>query len=409
MKLLTVDSIETARGKLLDCVKDWKPLTERIAIVDACGRILAEDIPAGYDIPAFCRSTVDGYAVVARDTAGAGEGMPVFLTLTDTVEMGKPATVAIRSGQCAYVPTGGMIPVGADAMVMVEYSEDFDENSVALYKTAAHGQNVIQAGEDVRKAAALLTRGTRIRPQEVGALAAAGVLEIPVYAPLRLTIISTGDELIAPGRNPAPGEILDINTYALHALATQSGYRVVAVHVLPDDKDLLERTVRQSMADSDVVAISGGSSQGKKDITKEIVERVSTPGILTHGIAVNPGKPTILGYDDTTRTVLTGLPGHPVSAMMVFRTLLTWLAKTLTNAKSPCLIPASISCNLASAPGKTTCQPVVLQWEGNGYLARPVFGKSGLITTLTKADGYVIIDMNKEGLNKGETVLVHLT
>lgn len=409
MKLLTVDSIETARGKLLECVKDWTPATERIGILHACGRVLAEDIASGCDIPAFRRSTVDGYAVVAKDTAGASDALPVFLTLLDRVEMGKPAATAIRSGQCAYVPTGGMIPDGADAMVMVEFSENFAENSVALYEAAPFGQNVVQVGEDVHKAAILLSRGTKIRPQEVGALSAAGVMEIPVYAPLRLTLISTGDELISPDRNPARGEIRDINTYALHALATQNGYCVVAAHVLPDDDALLEQTVRQAMADSDVVAISGGSSQGEKDMTKEIVERVSIPGVLTHGIAIKPGKPTILGYDTASGTVLAGLPGHPVSAMMVFETLLTWLADTLTGRKSPYAIPARITCNLASSPGKTTCQPVALQWDGAGYLAQPVFGKSGLITTLTKADGYVIIEMNKEGLKKDEAVLVHLT
>lgn len=408
MKLLTVDSIDSARGKLLDCVKGWKPVTEHVAILNACGRILAEDIYSKCDIPAFRRSTVDGYAVVSNDTAGASDALPVFLALQGAVEMGKPAETAIHSGQCAYVPTGGMIPDGADSMVMVEYSEPFGENGVALYEAVPFGKNVVQAGEDVRESALLLSRGTVIRPQEVGALAAAGILEIPVYAPLRLTIISTGDELVSPDRSPAPGEIRDINTYALHALATGNGYRVTGVHVLPDDGALLEQAVRTAMADSDVVVISGGSSQGRKDLTGEVVERVSTPGVLTHGVAIKPGKPTILGYDAKSATVLAGLPGHPVSAMMVFETLLSWLSDTLTGRKSPYPVPAKIACNLASSPGKTTCLPVSLQWNGDGYTAHPVFGKSGLITTLTKADGYVIIEMNKEGLKKDEAVLVHL-
>lgn len=407
MKLLKVDSIEEARDKLLECVKSRKLLTEYIDILDARGRILAEDIPAGCDIPAFRRSTVDGYAVVSTDTSGASDSLPVFLTQVCTVEMGKNAT-AIRNGQCAYVPTGGMLPDGADAVVMVEYSECFGEDGVALYEAVPSGKHMVRAGEDVHKDAVLLSRGTRISPKEVGALAAAGLLTIPVYVPLRLTLISTGDELIHPDRIPAPGEIRDINTYALHALATQRGYRVVSSQVLPDDETMLEQAVRDALADSDVVVISGGSSQGKKDMTGAIIERVSAQGLLTHGIAIKPGKPTILGYVADTETVLAGLPGHSVSAIVIFEMLLSWLTDILTGAKTSFPIPARISCNLSSSPGKTTCQPVVLKNDGYSYLAQPVFGQSGLITTLTKSDGYVIIQRDKEGLKEGEPVLVHL-
>lgn len=407
MKLLTVDSVGAARDKLLECVKDWKIAVERAEIFNACGRILAQDVLSGCDVPDFHRSTVDGYAVVSKDTAGAGDTLPVFLALAGTVEMGKPAGISISSGQCAYVPTGGMLPEGADAVVMVEYSEAFDENSVALYEAAAYGQNVVYPGEDICRGDMLLRRSTKIRPQEVGALAAAGILEIPVYAPLRLTIISTGDELVSPQTVPAPGQIRDINTYALSSLAVQKGYKIVGSHVLPDEESLLERSVSEAMACSDVVIISGGSSKGKKDLTEEIVARVSRPGVLISGLAIKPGKPTILGYDAASATVLCGLPGHPVSAMMVFETLLGWLSDALTGQKLPYPVPARISCNLAGSPGKTTCQPVALEWENGEYSARPIFGKSGLITTLTRSDGYIVIDRNKEGLKKGETVLVY--
>lgn len=408
MKLLTVDSIETARNKLLDCVKDRKPEIGHVGILTACGRILAEDIEAGCDIPAFRRSTVDGYAVVASDTFGASDSLPVFLKLAGTVEMGSPTSIALHSGQCAYVPTGGMLPDGADAVVMVEYSENSGENGVALYAPVPCGKNVVHAGEDARKGAVLLRRGTKIRPQEVGALASAGILEIPVYTALRLTLISTGDELVSPETELSPGKVRDINTYALGALAAQKGYLVTAVHVLPDNDMLLEKTVREALAASDVVAISGGSSQGEKDMTAEIIKRVAVPGVFTHGLAIKPGKPTILGYDAASNTVLAGLPGHPVSAVMVFELLLSWLYDTLTDVKPAYAIPAKMSCNLAGAPGKTTFQPVSLERDGEGYTAVPVYGKSGLITTLTKADGYVVIEMNKEGLKKDEPVLVKM-
>jgi molybdopterin molybdotransferase len=301
-----------------------------------------------------------------------------------------------------------MIPEGADAMVMVEYSEAFGENNIAIYESVAPGNHVALIGEDAERGSVLLRRGTKIRPPELGVLAAAGITELPVFAPLKLTLISTGDELVSPDRNPEPGSIRDINTYALQALAVREGYRITAAHVLPDDEKILEEKVREAMGASDVIAISGGSSQGEQDITAAVITRVSKPGLLTHGIALKPGKPAILGYDRETETILIGLPGHPVSAIMVFELLLSWLWKKISGQKESFPIPAAISCNMAGSPGKTTCQPVTMVRSGDGYIAEPIFGKSGMISTLSRADGFIMIDMNKEGLKKGETVLVHL-
>ncbi|MDR1251082.1 MAG: hypothetical protein LBK62_02840 [Treponema sp.] len=420
MKLLTVDTIEEARRKLLDCVKHWQVPVERLEVTRATGRVLAEDISAPLDIPGFRRSTVDGYAVIAADTAGAGESLPVFLRLAGTVEMGKagfaeagvtgpaPADFVICRGQCAAVPTGGMIPEGADAVVMAEYSEVFDAGSVAVYEPAAVGSHVVQIGEDVRRGAPFLRRGARIRSPEAGALAAAGISEAPVYVPFPLTIISTGDELVAPTRVPGPGEVRDINTWALRALAEGSGYRIIASQTLKDDAATLEQAVREAMETSGVVVLSGGSSQGEKDMTARIFSRVSNPGVFCHGLAIKPGKPTILAYDEAAAVILAGLPGHPVSALMVFRTLLSWLSLTLTGRREPFPVPAKLSRNLAGSPGRALYQPVTLLPAGNGYLAEPLYGKSGMISTLTAADGYLIIDRNTEGLRKGADVWVHL-
>jgi molybdopterin molybdotransferase len=407
MKLLTVDTIDEARQKLLRCTAHWKVPVEKQELMQLPGRILAEDTTAPEDIPCFRRSTVDGYAVHSADTAGADETLPVFLKMRGSVEMGKPAGFSLTSGECAYVPTGGMIPDGADAMTMVEYSESFGEE-IAIHENAAVGNHIVRIGEDAQKGDILLRRGTKIRSQEIGALAAVGITEASAYVPLRLAIISSGDELVPPSALPRPGEIRDVNTWALGALAQESGYHITAVQAIKDNEKLLEAAVRDAMQTSDVIVLSGGSSQGAKDMTEQVLSRVCQPGVFTHGLAIKPGKPTILGYDQQTDTILAGLPGHPVSALVVFRVLISWLARQLTGQKEPFPIPARISCNLAGSPGRTCYQPVALRLCEGGYIADPVFGKSGMLCTLTGADGFIIIELNKEGLKKDEPVQVFI-
>jgi len=262
--------------------------------------------------------------------------------------------------------------------------------------------------EDVKENSLLLRKGKILLPQDIGALAAAGVTNVSTYSPLKLTILSTGDELVAPKDIPDLGQIRDINTYALAALAEKTGFTVVRTMVLSDDETVLEHELRQAMKISDIVAVSGGSSQGEKDKTRAVIDKVSTPGVSTHGMAIKPGKPTIIGYDEASSTLFVGLPGHPVSAMMVFQVLLGWLTNELTGTPIKHTIPASLSCNVASSPGRMTCFPVKLEWQGDRYIAEPLFGKSGLITTLTEAVGYFTMNRNSEGLQAGTTVLIHL-
>jgi molybdopterin molybdotransferase len=300
-----------------------------------------------------------------------------------------------------------MLPDGADAVVLVEYIEKAGDN-IAIYDSVAAGMGMAEADEDLAKGQLLLGKGTIIRPQETAALAAAGITEIPAFVPLSIAIISTGDELVRPEQQPAPGEIRDINTYSLKALAAKHGYHVTKTQTLPDVKPLLERSVKEAMNDNDIVIISGGSSQGEEDYTAQVFNAAAKPGVFTHGLAVKPGKPTILGWDETNKTILAGLPGHPVSAMMVFEILFGWLHNKLFQTPPTFPIPARISSNVPGSPGRTVLLPVILRLEENGYTAEPVFGKSGMIVTLTRANGYIIIDMNKEGLKKDEDVLVHL-
>ncbi len=408
MKLLQTDTLQGAREKLLLHLKKREQDIEYSELLESEGRVLAADIKSSCNIPAFRRSTVDGYAVVARDTQGASESIPVFLNITNEVRIGYEAEFNIISGQCAYVPTGGMVPDGADAVVMVEYCEQLDEISLAVNDSVSVGRNLVAIGEDIRSGELVLKKGTMLRPQEIGALASLGIAVVPVYKKMRLTLISTGDELVALGDEPQLGQIRDINTYALKSLAIKHGFEVVGAHVLNDDEDLLKSVISNSMISSDIIAVSGGSSKGKKDMTAKVLDELSKPGVFIHGISIKPGKPTILGYDEESDTVLLGLPGHPVAALLIFELIAIWLKNSLEWRPEKKAIFAKMDINIASDPGKTTIQTVKLSENENGYIASPVFGKSGLMSTLTLADGYTIIEMNKEGLQKGEQVKVFL-
>ena len=408
MRLLTVDSLINAREKLIEAVGAKPCPTERIAITEALGRILAEDIKAPLMVPDFRRSTVDGYAVLAKDTWGASESVPVFLEVIGETYMGCDTQYHIAAGECVYVPTGGILPSGADGVVMVEYCEIFDDNHIAVYDAVAQGKNIVEIGEDTKVGDLLLTKGAKIEAKNIATLAAVGVAQVNVFEPLTVAIFSTGDELVATTEKRQMGQIFDINTYGLRALAMKNGMQVKVNHIIKDDKELLSKAVRKAMAENDVVLVSGGSSQGKKDVTEAVLDEVATPGVFTHGLSLKPGKPTILGYDEKSQTILAGLPGHPVAAMLVFELLIIWLNRRRFAMKESLAFPATMETNLASAPGRATCQMVKLIKGESGYIARPIFGKSGLITTLSEADGYVIIDMNKEGIVEGEFVEVHL-
>ncbi len=408
MKLFEVDTLEEARAKLCAAAGPSFVTTETVPVPQALGRVLAEELRSGIDVPGFLRSTVDGYAVVARDTQGAGESIPVFLKTVGEVAMGRPATVTVESGTCAYVPTGGMLPPGADAMVMVEYCEPFGDDGVAVYSAVGTGRSTVARGEDIREGTVFLKKGTVIRPQEIGAMASAGVRQATVYRPLTVTILSTGDELADPAETLTPGKIYDINTYALEALAARRGFVVNGRQVVRDDAAALEDAMRQGMARSDIVVISGGSSQGKKDMTADIIDRLADCGVLTHGLAVKPGKPTILGYDKASRTMLAGLPGHPVAAMMVFELIVCRAVRELTGQALAIGVYAAMETNVGCDAGKSNCILIELLDGPDGYIARPIYGKSGLITTLSRAHGYTVTDRNKEGVRGGETVFVNL-
>jgi molybdopterin molybdotransferase len=408
MKLLKVDSLEEARNKLIQAAAFLPLETIRRPLLDAFGMILAEDLRANESIPAFRKSTVDGYAVVAKDTSGASETIPSFLQCVGEVEMGKKAEIPIVSGQCIYVPTGGMLPEGANAVVMVEHSEPFGEGQVAIYDSVSPGRSVIEIGDDVFAGATYMEKGKRIRAQEIGVLASMGVVDVPVYKPWRVSILSTGDELVSVNQSILPGEIRDSNSYTAAAQCEKYGLEVIERRMIQDDEDAIRDAILIAKSNSDLLIISGGSSQGKKDMTAALMDELATPGVFTHGIAVKPGKPTILGIDEPSKTLLIGLPGHPVAAMVIFELIIGGLWQTKTGCIESKAIPAIMDTNVAGGSGRTMCLLVALSGESKGWVATPILGNSGLLSTLTHADGYTMLGVNQEGLNIGDTVQVIL-
>lgn len=419
MKLLKVDTLEAALDKLENAMREGgagEPEREYVPVLQSLGRVAAEDVLSGEDIPGFDRSTMDGYAVISRDTQGAGETMPTFLELAGEVKMGEKPEFSLTSGQCAYVPTGGMVPEGADAVAMVEYCQPFGDDRIAVYSPLSSGHNMVRAGDDVSRGEKLISRGHRIRPSDMGLLSAAGKTEIKVYKPWKVYIISTGDEIVPPEVMPLPGQVRDVNSAGILGEALDCGFEIRGLEVVRDRQDVLADKVRSAMSECDVVVISGGSSQGKKDATEAVIDSLTSSGAFTHGLAVKPGKPTIIGFDEPTECAVIGLPGHPVAALLLFRLIVAGIWKRLTGlaeTEKEISVDAVMASNIAASPGRKTFQLVKLDYEHIDLKtglpqAVPVLGKSGLIRTMSAADGYVVMDVNDEGLRSGERVKVCL-
>lgn len=406
MKMFKVHNVDEAKKKLIEYFNDFKLECEEVDISMAVGRILAEDVYSRVNVPHFRRSTVDGYAVLAKDTYGANESLPAFLEVIGEVHMGREAEVVISPDKSAYVPTGGMIPGGADSVVMVEYTEKLDEENIAVGRPAALKENIIDIGDDIRIDEKVLNRGLKIRPQDIGVLTSIGIDRVKVSKLPTISIISTGDEIVDPTFNVRPGQIRDINTYTLAAMAEEAGCHVAKKIVVKDEFETLKSTSEDAIDNNDIVIISGGSSVGTKDITSKVINSIGTPGVFVHGVAIKPGKPTILAK--VKSKAVFGLPGQPVSAMIVFKVFVEYLIKHIQGIDKDIEydMEARVSSNIHSAQGKETYQMVTLEKDEKGYLAVPVYGKSGMITLISKAKGYIRIEADKEGIVEGEKVSV---
>ncbi|WP_084076195.1 molybdopterin molybdotransferase MoeA [Desulfacinum infernum] len=404
--------VKTAE-EIVEMVRSFAPLeAEIVSVQEASGRVLAEDVTAPEPVPHFARATMDGYAVRARDTFGAGESLPALLEVIGEVAMGRPAETAVRPGTAAAIPTGGMLPDGADAVVMVEYTQPLDAHAIEVTRPVAPGDNVLQVGDDVALGEKVLERGRKLRPQDVGLLAAIGMEEVRVFRRPRVAIISTGDEIVPPEtRDLPPGKIRDINTYVVASQVREAGGRVGTIQVVADDLDELEAVCREALAAHDVVVLSGGSSVGIRDFTIQVLERFPGSELLAHGVAIRPGKPTILAR--LGEKILWGLPGQPASAMIVFTAFVRPCLLRLQGVENAGNLEtnvrqAELARNIPSVHGRADYVRVSLSNDKGRLTADPVFGKSAMISTLSKADGYVIVPEHVEGLEAGTLVTVHL-
>jgi molybdopterin molybdotransferase len=399
-----VDALNVLLAELVVTVQ-----AERVPTGEALERTLAEDITSNSDLPTFRRSTMDGFAVRAADTFGATESLPAYLDLVGEVLMGQPADLTLAGGQCTRIATGGMLPEGADAVVMVEQTQEVGPTLIEALRPVAPGENVVQVGEDVRVGDPILPRGHVLRPQDLGGLVALGITSIAVARQLRVAIVSGGDELVDPAAAPGPGQIRDINTYTLAALVRRDGHIPVHAGLVPDDFAALENAARSALASSDVLILSAGSSVSARDMTAQVIDSLGQPGVLVHGVSLKPGKPTILAVCDSKAVF--GLPGNPVSCMVTYDLFVAPTLRHLSGTASPLRssVNATLTRNIASAAGREDYVQVRLERHADGRLdAVPVFGKSNLIFTLVHADGMLKVPLDAGGLPAGSQVEVVL-
>ncbi|PID40025.1 MAG: molybdopterin molybdenumtransferase MoeA [Proteobacteria bacterium] len=400
-------NVETIEAVLAHAARFSPVEAERVPLAECLGRVLAEDIYTDVDIPDFDRSTMDGYAVKAASTFGASEANPAYIEVCGQIMMGERPDLSVGPGQAVRIATGGMLPQGADSVIMVEHTDRLDDTTIEVYRSVAPGQHVIEKGEDIRKTDPALTCGTRIRPQEAGLLAACGKTEIDVYRRPMVGIVSTGDEVVPVDQVPTIGRIRDINAHSLSGQVLEAGGVPVNFGIVQDDRDDLMVRCRQALQLSDMVMISGGSSVGARDFTVEVLDALPDTGILVHGISISPGKPTILARSGGK--AFWGLPGHAVSAMVVFAVVVRpFLDRICGLAETTRQFPvqAVMNRNLASTQGRVDYVRVRLFEENGMIMAEPILGKSGLINTMVKADGLIAVGMNVEGLDEGSVVEV---
>lgn len=383
---------------------------ERVGLDDALARVPAEDIVAHRPLPGFARSTVDGYAVQAADTYGVSEGLPAYLDVVGAVTMGTAPDVVLRPGTAATMPTGGVMPDGADAVVMVEHTQQTVAGTVEVVRPAAPGDGLIQADEDVAVGQVLAPAGRRLRAPDLGMLAAAGITSLAVHARPVIGICSTGDEVVPPETAAlAVGQVRDATASALAGLVREAGGIPRSYGIVADDGARLERVLRTAVADCDLVVVSAGSSVGARDETAAAVERLGAPGIVCHGIAIRPGKPTLLAQSGDVPVV--GLPGNPLSALVVFRLVGVPLVHRVggcTRVPPEPSARARLARPVASSAGRLDVVQVRLDEEDGQLVASPLFGASALLSVLTAADGYTIVSEEATGLDAGAEVNVTL-
>jgi molybdopterin molybdotransferase len=406
---------EQALRRLMDNLSA-NPVGETVESVQALGRVTAAPVVAPYTLPPFPRSTVDGYAVRAVDTYGTSEGLPAYLSVIGEVPMGAASGLALALSECALIHTGGMLPDGSDAVVMVEYTQTTRPGEVEILRAVAVGENVIKVGEDVIAGEEVISAGSRLRPAEIGGLMALGITRLSVARKPDVGIISSGDEVVLPGADLLPGQVRDVNTYTLSALVEESGGRPVQYGIVPDKTDELYAVASRALAECDMLVITAGSSASARDLTAQVINQLGHPGALVHGVNIRPGKPTILAVCGNKAVI--GLPGNPVSALVIAGLFVVPVVEALLGlrrARPHPSVLARLAVNVPSQAGREDWVAVRLvratggSLSGGRYEAEPIFGKSNLIFTLVRADGLVRVPADATGLSAGQVVEVWLS
>ena len=411
-EFFTVLSPDEALAKL------WQALppvvqTESIASAGALGRVTAEAVIAPGPLPAFPRSTMDGYAVRARDTFGASQSLPAFLIVIGEAPMGRAPTLTVGPGQAALVHTGGMLPEGADAVVQVELTQVARQNEIEVLRAVAPGENALQVGDDIAAGATLLPAGHWLRPQDIGGLSALGIVQVRVARQPRVALLATGDEVVPPESRAGPGQVRDVNSYSIGSQIAQAGGQPVRFGIVADNLRDLRSAAQAALQDAEALVLSAGSSVSVRDMTAEVVNGLGEPGVLVHGVAVKPGKPTILAAAGGKPVF--GLPGNPVSAMVIADLFVVPTVYRLQGCLQPPRrqsVKARLTHNLASQTGRVDYVPArlrpAIRGESAELEAEPVFGKSNQIFTLVMADGMIVVPSDATGLSAGEMVDVRL-
>jgi molybdopterin molybdotransferase len=385
-----------------------QPAHEVIPTAEALGRVTAEAVSAPAAVPSFVRSTMDGYAVRAQDTFGASQSLPAYLSLIGEAPMGRAPDFPLGSAQAALVHTGGMLPEGADAVVMIELTQKVSEREIEVLKAVAPGENLLRVGDDIARGAPVVGAGHWLRPQDLGGLMALGITEVAVARRPRVALLATGDEVVPPEAEAGPGQVRDVNSYSVAGQIEQSGGVPIRRGIAPDNVAGLKAAAEAALAEADVLVLSAGSSVSVRDMTGEVIAGLGQPGVLVHGVAVKPGKPTILAVADGKP--IFGLPGNPVSAMVIADLFLVPTLYQLQGCDRPPRqsVRARLSHNVSSQAGRVDYVPARLRQREGEWWAEPVFGKSNQIFTLVFADGMLVVPMDSNGIATGETVEVRL-
>ena len=385
---------------------------DSVELEKALNRVCADDIPAPENLPPFPRSTMDGYAVRAKDTFGAGEGLPAYLEINGEVLMGEYPETGPEAGNCFIIATGGILPPGTDAVVMLEHTINIDGRMIEVVKPVAAGDNVINTGDDVSRDQVLLAGGRLLRPQELGLLAGLGIERVNVFRQVRVGVISTGDEIVPYNQTPPPGKIRDVNSVNLAALVRNLHALPHFLGITPDNEQELTEALKAGLATNDIILLSGSSSVGTRDLGERVIEKMGPPGILLHGVAIKPGKPVIIAR--AADKMIFGLPGHPVSAAVAFDLFVRPVIKKLSGLEDNILpshrkLKARLSRNLNSTSGRTDFIRVKLEKMTDKEMAAvPILGKSGALSTMVQAHGYLVIREEQQGLPEGKMVEVIL-